>query len=342
MSFLATFILWLFIPIILFAQTIILLLPFPSQDRYRISRGYGVDSHINKDFYALDFADLQKNPANIYGKTVTATAPGIISRVNTTDKYGSGYGYNVEISHGNNLYSRYAHLSKVASLRVNQTMFAGDTIGFIGNTGYVEPSPTMANPYNGTHLHFVMYTDKSLYDYQKNKTSYGKFAYKPEPISGCINLDQKVEKVLPDGTCHEQKIVTPPSSQPNEQVRVWPEITTPTKLPLATVKERYFHALTAERGKVPYEWSLYYNSSPLPVGLLINKKKGAIEGTPTKAGTYNFVVLVEDGSGSFFSSGLTATKVLSLVVRDKPVIEPSKTIRPSLNIAALEHSIYDL
>ncbi len=41
-----------------FAQSLVLQLPFSSQEIYRISRGYGTKSHINKDFYALDFAVL--------------------------------------------------------------------------------------------------------------------------------------------------------------------------------------------------------------------------------------------------------------------------------------------
>lgn len=55
----------------------------------------------------------------------------------------SGYGNVVEISHGNGLMTRYAHMSRFAA-RVGQQVGAGDRIGAIGNTGRS----------TGPHLHF--------------------------------------------------------------------------------------------------------------------------------------------------------------------------------------------
>jgi murein DD-endopeptidase MepM/ murein hydrolase activator NlpD len=55
----------------------------------------------------------------------------------------SGYGKVVEVSHGNGMLTRYAHMSAWRS-RVGQPVAAGDVIGLIGNTGRS----------TGPHLHF--------------------------------------------------------------------------------------------------------------------------------------------------------------------------------------------
>ncbi|MXO75471.1 peptidoglycan DD-metalloendopeptidase family protein [Altererythrobacter aerius] len=64
----------------------------------------------------------------------------------------SGYGNVVEISHGNGMVTRYAHMSRFAS-RVGQTVEAGDVIGAIGSTGRS----------TGPHLHFeVRINDRAV------------------------------------------------------------------------------------------------------------------------------------------------------------------------------------
>ena len=55
----------------------------------------------------------------------------------------AGYGKTVEISHGNGLMTRYAHMSKFAATE-GQDVAAGDVIGAIGSTGRS----------TGPHLHF--------------------------------------------------------------------------------------------------------------------------------------------------------------------------------------------
>ena len=73
------------------------------------------------------------------GAPIFAAAQGRVSFVGRR----SGYGNVVEISHGNGLMTRYAHMSKFAA-KVGQTVDAGDTIGAIGSTGRS----------TGPHLHF--------------------------------------------------------------------------------------------------------------------------------------------------------------------------------------------
>jgi murein DD-endopeptidase MepM/ murein hydrolase activator NlpD len=80
----------------------------------------------------LDF----RGPA---GSPIRAAADGRVAFVGTRQ----GYGKVVEISHGNGLLTRYAHMSAWKS-RVGQEVEAGDVIGLIGSTGRS----------TGPHLHF--------------------------------------------------------------------------------------------------------------------------------------------------------------------------------------------
>jgi murein DD-endopeptidase MepM/ murein hydrolase activator NlpD len=74
-----------------------------------------------------------------YGAPIHAAAEGRVSFVGQI----RGYGNVVEISHGNGLLTRYAHMSKTMA-KVGQQVAAGDTIGAIGSTGRS----------TGPHLHF--------------------------------------------------------------------------------------------------------------------------------------------------------------------------------------------
>ncbi len=73
------------------------------------------------------------------GAPIYAAAQGRVSFVGQR----SGYGNVIEISHGNGLVTRYAHMSAFRS-RVGQKVAPGDVIGAIGSTGRS----------TGPHLHF--------------------------------------------------------------------------------------------------------------------------------------------------------------------------------------------
>ena len=84
----------------------------------------------------------------------------------------------------------------------------------------------------------------------------------------------------------------------------------------------YSSALVATGGAPPYTFSI--TSGSLPPGLILNPTTGAITGTPTTFGTFNFTAQVVDSTGS--TSG-TATASCSIVVAPPPVtlVCPSST-----------------
>jgi hypothetical protein len=83
---------------------------------------------------------------------------------------------------------------------------------------------------------------------------------------------------------------------------------TTTSLPNGRVTVAYSQTLQATGGTLPYTWSLA--SGTLPPGLSLSATTGRISGTPTKKGTYSFVVSVRDSQ----ATPATDTQALSIRV----------------------------
>lgn len=82
------------------------------------------------------------------GSPIFAAADGRV----TFAGWKSGYGQAIEITHGNGMLTRYAHLSRIG-VTVGQEVAAGATIGGLGNTGRS----------TGPHLHFeVRINDRAI------------------------------------------------------------------------------------------------------------------------------------------------------------------------------------
>ncbi len=87
-------------------------------------------------------------------------------------------------------------------------------------------------------------------------------------------------------------------------------------LPDGTVGVPYSALLQAEGGSSDYTWSTI--AGALPPGLTLNPDTGAIEGTPTAAGTYDFTVQVTDDV-----TGQTTTKAFTITIADLPPEAPT-------------------
>lgn len=109
-------------------------------------RGFAGTAHLG--------VDISTRGGTGTGAPVLAVDGGVIASINYWDgrppgSYGSSpasYGNEININHGNGLYTRYAHLSKI-SVRVGQKVTKGQIIGTEGNTG---------ESY-GTHLHIEVH-----------------------------------------------------------------------------------------------------------------------------------------------------------------------------------------
>jgi len=102
---------------------------------------------------------------------------------------------------------------------------------------------------------------------------------------------------------------------------------TSTSLPNGTGGQAYSANLAASGGVTPYNWSIATGSLPLPGGLTLNSSTGAITGTPTTAGTFNFTVQVNDAS----NPSQTASKALSIIVAN--AVTNTGFLSPSGNAA---------
>ena len=85
---------------------------------------------------------------------------------------------------------------------------------------------------------------------------------------------------------------------------------TTTSLPNGVVNSAYAATLAASGGTPPYTWSII--SGSLASGLSLNTNSGAVTGTPTGTGTFNFTAQVRD------TSAQTVTKALGITITTAP------------------------
>lgn len=95
--------------------------------------------------------DLSRSGAE--GAGIYAAASGTVVDVNSSNSWGSGYGYYVKISHGSGYETLYAHCSAVC-VSAGQAVEQGQLIARVGNTGHS----------TGPHLHFETRKDGRPYN----------------------------------------------------------------------------------------------------------------------------------------------------------------------------------
>ena len=84
------------------------------------------------------------------GTTIAAAAGGTVQIAEKSDSYG----YYCVIYHSNGLTTLYAHMNSMPTVSVGQTVSAGQTIGYVGSTGWS----------TGPHLHFEIRKNGSCVD----------------------------------------------------------------------------------------------------------------------------------------------------------------------------------
>ena len=102
--------------------------PVSNKDLKRFASGFGYRTHpiykVRKMHTGVDFTAPTGTP-------IIAAGDG---KVILVEKSNSGYGHQVEIDHGYNYITKYAHMSKI-DVRVGEKIKRGQTIGAVGSTG---------------------------------------------------------------------------------------------------------------------------------------------------------------------------------------------------------------
>lgn len=98
-----------------------------------VTSGYGYRPRMRRNHYGVDFALNMSD-------TIRAMADGVVT---VRDFERRGYGYWLQLDHGNGVTTRYAHLRKFL-VRVGDKVHAGQIIAIGGNSGFS----------TGPHLHF--------------------------------------------------------------------------------------------------------------------------------------------------------------------------------------------
>ena len=114
----------------------------------------------------------------------------------------------------------------------------------------------------------------------------------------------------------------PPANNPT------PSLTLSSTLPSATVGSAYSGALNVSTS--PYVFSIA--SGQLPGGLTLGTASGAISGTPSAAGSFNFAIAVSD------SNGLSKQQSLQIAVASAPVTVPPPVTAPVNSFSSLQQS----
>lgn len=149
------------------------IIPIDLKD-YTMSSGYGYRRDpiygTTKFHEGLDFAAKLGTP-------VFATADGTIKEADRM----SGYGNCIEISHGFNYITRYAHLSEIL-VKPGQNIKRGEVIGKVGSTGKS----------TGPHLHYeVRYKDEP-----QNPVNYYFMDLTPDEYAEMIRLADNAGHVM--------------------------------------------------------------------------------------------------------------------------------------------------
>ncbi|MCM1319222.1 MAG: M23 family metallopeptidase [Muribaculaceae bacterium] len=148
-------------------------LPINIKD-YTMSSGYGhrVDPvYGGTAFHAgLDFAAPTGTP-------VYATADGVVEAATRA----GGYGNKIDISHGYNYLTRYAHLSKI-DVSPGQQVKRGDKIGEVGSTGKS----------TGPHLHYEV----RFKNEPQNPVNYYFLDVSPEEYNAMVNMAENAGHMM--------------------------------------------------------------------------------------------------------------------------------------------------
>ncbi|MDI9335342.1 MAG: M23 family metallopeptidase [Cytophagales bacterium] len=142
------------------------------------------------------------------GTAIPAIASGVVFYKSVSSTYGNWIVVKHVNSDGYVFYSLYAHMQSPSSLNVGQNIYAGTTVGFVGNTG----SSATGQPI-GVHLHLEI-----VPEYSENLLGAGHATLNPNTFSGFEGIPFLVD-VDVNGNNIIQINICDPTSQTNVTIR---------------------------------------------------------------------------------------------------------------------------
>jgi hypothetical protein len=109
-----------------------------------------------------------------------------------------------------------------------------------------------------------------------------------------------------------------------------------SSLPAATVDSAYDATLTVTGGTSPYTFSTA--SGQLPEGVSLDASTGAISGTPTTSGNFNFVISAVDSKEDSAQQSLQISVASAPAPTPPPAPAPSAPVQSGKSFSSLQHS----
>ena len=106
-----------------------------------------------------------------------------------------------------------------------------------------------------------------------------------------------------------------------------PSLTVSATLPAGTEGSAYSGSVTANGGAAPYNFSV--TTGQMPQGVNLNNSTGAVSGTPTAAGSFNFTVSVSDATGDSKQQSLQIAIAQAPAPAPPPAPAPTPAPAPS-------------
>lgn len=120
---------------------------YPFSGNFLISQKFGENPALYKAYgfaghFGIDFLTP-------WGTPILACSDGEVSRVGLS----TGDGFFIELKHSWG-FSYYCHFKEASTRTISEKVFAGEPIGYAGNTGRVFSNKPLSDKLRGTHLHF--------------------------------------------------------------------------------------------------------------------------------------------------------------------------------------------
>jgi murein DD-endopeptidase MepM/ murein hydrolase activator NlpD len=148
----------------------------PISEKFLKTMASGYGTRVDPIYRTARFHEGMDFSADI-GTPVYATADGTVALA----QWHSGYGNLVEVNHGYNYVTRYAHLSKY-TVSAGQKVKRGDLVGYVGNTGKS----------TGPHLHYEV----RLNGAPQNPVNYYFYDLTPEEYAAMIEAAENAGHVM--------------------------------------------------------------------------------------------------------------------------------------------------